>query len=657
MNASLTTNQIMQTCTIEIIDEINIKLHNVALNDRKLLARKFEFIVPGSQHMPAVKLGRWDGKTSFFNVSGRSYLSLLPDIVDVLTTKQYDFEVVDRRVPVNYSFDKFTADTFTHKVWPKGHPVEGEPIVLRDYQIDVINSFLTNQQSIGEIATGAGKCLDHHTPLALFINASTASKFANHVSTKITTYDRSKPLLLSYGQWFELIESYRHFQFQDNVEVDVSKLDLYVHTPSGVSKVLWMIKKCNLPAVQVNFDTGSLICAEKHQLVSNSRSITVDQLASGDKIYSKTGTKTIQSIINIGTRDCYDIGIVSPHLYYDGNGILHHNTIITASLSYAAEKYGRTIVIVPNKSLVVQTEADYKNLGLDVGVYFGDRKELNRTHTICTWQSLHSMVKTESENIASVVQDVVCVMVDECHGCKASSLRELLGGIFSNVPLRWGLTGTIPKDPGERMALTTNIGPVFGKLAASDLQDMGVLAKCHVDIIQTQETESFTLYQRELKFLVTDSKRLDYIASKVLDIVKDGNTLVLIDRIETGKELMNRFGDRAVFVDGSTKLTERKEHYDQIANVDNQIIVATMGVASTGISIARLFNVVLIEAGKSYVRTIQAIGRGLRMSKDKDFVNIYDITSKCKFSKRHMLQRRKFYAEAGYPNTLQKVTY
>ena len=33
------------------------------------------------------------------------------------------------------------------------------------------------------------------------------------------------------------------------------------------------------------------------------------------------------------------------------------------------------------------------NMGLDVGVYFGDKKELGKTHTICTWQSLNSIKK------------------------------------------------------------------------------------------------------------------------------------------------------------------------------------------------------------------------------------------------------------------------
>jgi hypothetical protein len=94
-------------------------------------------------------------------------------------------------------------------------------------------------------------------------------------------------------------------------------------------------------------------------------------------------------------------------------------TIVTAALSHSVESYGRTIVIVPNQSLVTQTEADYINLGLDVGVYFGNRKEYNKQHTICTWQSLNSLKKTSKEKdlditIEDFIEGVICVIVDEC---------------------------------------------------------------------------------------------------------------------------------------------------------------------------------------------------------------------------------------------------
>ena len=131
---------------------------------------------------------------------------------------------------------------------------------------------------------------------------------------------------------------------------------------------------------------------------------------------------------------------------------------MTAALSKSVERYGRSIVIVPNKSLVTQTEADYVNLGLDVGVYFGDRKEYNRTHTICTWQSLNNMMKTtrsgEAEvEISDFIAGVVCVMVDEVHMAKADALKTLLTSVFAHVPIRWGLTGTIPKEDHARISI------------------------------------------------------------------------------------------------------------------------------------------------------------------------------------------------------------
>ena len=112
-------------------------------------------------------------------------------------------------------------------------------------------------------------------------------------------------------------------------------------------------------------------------------------------------------------------------------------TLITAALSDLCEPYGRTIVIVPNKDLVVQTEKDYKNLGLDVGVLFGDRKEYDKTHTICTWQSLAILEKKSKKYeadfpIEQFLQGVVCIMVDEVHKAKADAK-------INKKPNYWGM--------------------------------------------------------------------------------------------------------------------------------------------------------------------------------------------------------------------------
>jgi superfamily II DNA or RNA helicase len=484
----------MKQCKLLIKDEVNVKIEGLELADRKTLMKMFEYEKPGARYLPSVRLGRWNGKISYFSIGGATYINLLPEILPLLDQAGYDIEMDDQRTyQQTFNFTQVSANTFSKYTWPKGHPKGGQPIELRDYQVEVINRFLENPQSIQEVATGAGK------------------------------------------------------------------------------------------------------------------------------------------------------------------------TITTAALSYSIEHYGRSIVIVPNKSLVTQTEEDYRNVGLDVGVYFGDRKEWGKKHTICTWQSLNNLLKlTQSKEaeftIQEFIEDVVCIMVDEVHMAKADALKTLLTGVFSQVPIRWGLTGTIPKAKYEAQALYVSLGNVIGKLSASELQDKGVLAQCHVNIVQLQDHVEFTNYQSELKHLLEDKLRLDTIAELILKIKDSGNTLILVDRVMAGKELVDRLPN-AVFVSGETKLTERKEEYDEVATSSDKIIVATYGVAAVGINIPRIFNLVLLEPGKSFVRVIQSIGRGIRKAEDKDFVQIWDITSSCKFAKRHLTQRKAFYKEANYPFDMEKLTY
>ena len=90
---------------------------------------------------------------------------------------------------------------------------------------------------------------------------------------------------------------------------------------------------------------------------------------------------------------------------------------------------------------------------------------------------------------------------------------------------------------------------------------------------------------------------------------------------------------------------------------NQQTFVENNNMAAVGINIPRIFNLVLVEPGKSFVRVIQSIGRGIRKADDKDHVEIWDITSTCKFAKRHLTQRKKFYTEAKYNYSLEKVEW
>ena len=446
----------MSSCKLVIKDEVNVKFQDLSLEHRKKLHSKFKFEIPYARHLPAVKLGRWDGKVSFFGLGGTTYLALVDQILPMLEDAGVYVDLQDERRQHNFEFQLIDQNFLSSIQWPDNHPCAGQDIVLRDYQVEVINKFLENPQSIQEVATGAGK------------------------------------------------------------------------------------------------------------------------------------------------------------------------TIITAALCKVVENYGRTLTIVPNKSLVTQTEDDFVACNLDVGVYYGDRKELGRQNTIATWQSLNILEKKSkndhSTEFLEAMQDVNTIIVDEVHMAKADVLKRLLTGPFAHCGIRWGLTGTVPKADFEFYGLKCSIGDVKNKIPAKELQDKGVLAQCNVNVLQTQDHPEFKNYQEELKWLTTDDTRMSWIANKIKDISESGNTLILVDRISAGEILEKKIKD-SVFISGATKNPDRKEHYDEVSTAKNKVIIATYGVAAVGINIPRIFNLVLIEPGKSFVRVIQSIGRGIRKAEDKDKSN------------------------------------
>jgi superfamily II DNA or RNA helicase len=636
----------MALCKLVIVDEVNIKLVGLPVELRRKLANAFKYEVPGAKFTPAVKLGRWDGTVSLFGIHGFGFLSQLPRILEILQAHDYEIsEIEDRRHEHNIKFNEVSADFWGDRCWPRGHILEGKPIVLRDYQVEAVNNFIRSPQGIQVISTGAGKCLHGATAIPVHIAAF--------------GYVDMKFLVLA-----NLVERITSAALEDNNEVDISYLGVQVLTPRGYVPVNYIIKKTGLPVVRVQLTTGySFVGANKHIVqYYGDRDVFLEDLRPNDTILHMDGVAVVASVTPCGTADCFDIGIASPHLYYDSNGVVHHNTIICSTLVKICEPIGRTITIVPNKSLVEQTFEDYDNCGLDVGVYYGDKKDIGKTHTICTWQSLGILDKKskdseeDAERLAGFLQNMNTVIVDECHGAKANLLHKLLTNNVNHAPVRWGLTGTLPKHKYEYESLFASLGPVIDTIRASDLQDQGVLSSCHINIMQLIDIAVFKEYNDELTYLVSNQERIAYIAKLIEKISASGNTLVLVGRIDSGEQLASLIPD-STFVSGAVTTKDRKTEYDEVKVSTNKVLIATAGVAAVGINIVKLHNIVLLEPGKSFVRVIQSIGRGLRKGDGKDHVEVWDITSTCKFAKRHLSERKKFYDEANYKFSLKKIDW
>ena len=345
----------------------------------------------------------------------------------------------------------------------------------------------------------------------------------------------------------------------------------------------------------------------------------------------------------------------------------------------------RSIIIVPDKNLTVQTREEYAYFGIDVGEYSGERKDYKHTHIVSTWQSL--------QNNPKMIQDFQVVIVDECHGLRGKVLTKLLNEYGKDIPHRFGVTGTLPKAETDVMAVKIAVGTVQYTIPAHVLIEQGHLAKLHIDIMQLDvdlkaEYEEYKIEYAQLKekgtispdelgrlltyrkfkdsyfpewtaekrFMQTEKDRLEWIATYLELKRQRGNVFCLVNGIAFGKKLAKMI-EGAVFLHGADKMKVRKQAYDMFKDQDNVIVIATVNIASTGLNIKRIFNLIYIDMGKSFIRTIQTIGRGLRKAPDKDFVHVTDICSDLKYSRKHLRERIKFYKEAKYPHKKRIVDY
>lgn len=327
---------------------------------------------------------------------------------------------------------------------------------------------------------------------------------------------------------------------------------------------------------------------------------------------------------------------------------------VCAAVSRGFSEYGRVVVVVPSVDLVSQTAASFRALGIvPCGEFCGSVKAVERV-TITTWQSL--------DNFPELLEGASCIIVDETHRVKASVLGEIMTGPGAKAPRRFGFTGTLPDDDLDRARVLAAMGPVVFEKTTWELQTSGVLAKSHINIVQTKDGlprgQDAYEYDVEYKRLTHDKDRLRWVAEMISEASESGNTMVLVKNVETGRRLAELLGDKAVFVSGSTKNKTRKQEYDSMSSADGKILVCTKGIASTGIDIPRIFNLFLFEAGKNFIEVIQSIGRGLRrVEGDKESVEIYDVCSDSKYSARHMRERKKYYDDAKFRYTHLKVTY
>lgn len=315
----------------------------------------------------------------------------------------------------------------------------------------------------------------------------------------------------------------------------------------------------------------------------------------------------------------------------------------------------RSLIIVPTINLVNQLAVDFVSYGIDKNkalhcIHAGVDHSSNKPITISTWQSLFREDK-------KYFQQFDLIVGDEVHTFKADSLTGIMNKL-EKCPYRFGFTGTLDGCMTNERIIQGLFGPVKKVTTTKTLIDQKHLSEFKIKalLLKYHDNERKLIkdynYVDEIDYIVTHPKRNNFIKNLALSLT--GNTLLLFQYVEKhGKVLYDMLKDaenrEVYFVHGQVDGDEREKIRKIVEKKSNAIIVASVGVFSTGINIPSLKNIIFASPSKSRIRTLQSIGRVLRKSKKKTHSILFDIADDLSWKKKnnytllHFTERLKIY--------------
>lgn len=306
----------------------------------------------------------------------------------------------------------------------------------------------------------------------------------------------------------------------------------------------------------------------------------------------------------------------------------------------------KCLLIVPGTSLVSQLLNDFKEykVSFTYSGWTGDMDKRDTEVIIVNTELLCSQFGNYKDLL-----NVDLVLRDEVHGNKASNqITKIVSKI--KTPNKFGFTGTLPKDKIDVWKIIGTFGSVIYEKNSKELRDAEYLSDVQVIMISLQHEYKVSGYKKELMVIQRDLDR-HMVMRKIIKKMNK-NVLIMVNRLEHGDNLFEalQFSNRETyFIHGGMPVSERALIIEKMECQSNIVCIAMSSIFSTGINIKNLHYIVFAAGGKSFIRVIQSIGRGLRLHESKTKLIIFDLYDNFKFSTSHAEERKIFYDEEQIP--------
>lgn len=304
----------------------------------------------------------------------------------------------------------------------------------------------------------------------------------------------------------------------------------------------------------------------------------------------------------------------------------------------------RTLFVVNRKELMYQTkermEKAYNNR-VDIGVV-GDGQLNTEWITVATIQSLLA----KKSQLWSLFQNVQCIICDETHIVASKSFRQLFA-MLPNTLYRIGISATPKRDDGDDMLIQEGVGKVIYKISPHELMEKGYIMKPTIYFHHVGGDKSYTQYPEdyEMNIVLNDERN-----KKIFEIVKENKgkkILILTKQVGHGKYLSENI-EGCFHLHGSVDKKTREKEFNAFKDGKGTIMVATMSIASEGLNIPDLDLMINSGANAGDVKSIQILGRVMRVFEGKEKAIYHDFVDKGNHTTHHSRARMKLFKNESY---------
>ena len=332
------------------------------------------------------------------------------------------------------------------------------------------------------------------------------------------------------------------------------------------------------------------------------------------------------------------------------------------------------IFIVHTSALFSQTIEEFQKWFENVG-WIGNGEYNPRRITVCMIQSINKILiknkttkKYEHEKyqeFADLLSEQHIIIVDEAHHlCQQNGhYIETMEHCLAEIRIGFTATTNPPKNKTKEALVGEGyLGPVIGEFTLEEGIEKGILAKPRLKLIPVPFNADLSnsykkSYPQIYKHGIILNKQRNRLIAKeaALTIDQNKSVLIMITDVVHGHAIMIQeilldvYGHKSFIVNGGTKIDLREEIKGNLKSKNIKCVIVT-NCWSEGINIPSLDNIILAAGGKSDIRVLQSVGRGLRTSEGKEEILITDFLDPYPYLAQHSIERLRVYHEMGILN-------